>query len=164
MGIKKKVTLVFTSTKHMWVDIFPKAQLKPEHYTCHISLTNFPLNLLQQGRDIWSYFLNWFQVFRHTDERGILSKQPPTVSIQTLPFKLMWVWQMSSKGTARLHCVNQFLLTGWILVYLMTFSLNWEHHCHLGKLPPTTHAMYYEMVKPFRSCWIRHQGKAVRAS
>jgi hypothetical protein len=79
------------------------------------------------------------------DERGTLSKQHPTVFIQTLPFKLMWVWQMSSKGTARLHRVNQFVLTGWILVYLMTFSLNWEHHSHLGKLPPTTHAM----VKPF---------------
>jgi hypothetical protein len=40
---------------------------------------------------------------------------------------------------------------------LMTFSLNWEHHSHLGKLPPTTHAM----VKPFWSCWIRHQDEAV---
>jgi hypothetical protein len=34
------------------VDIFPKDQPKPEHYTCHISLTSFPLNLLQQGGDI----------------------------------------------------------------------------------------------------------------
>jgi hypothetical protein len=65
------------------------------------------------------------------DERGILSTQHPTVFIQTLLFILMWVWQVSSKGAARLHCVNQFVLTGWILVYLMTFSLNWEHHCTL---------------------------------
>jgi hypothetical protein len=141
MGIKKSHSSI-TSTKHMWVDIFPKAQAKPEHYTCQISLTNLPLNLLQQGGDIWSYFLNWFQVYRHTDERWILSKQHPTVFIQTLPFRLMWVWQMSSKeGTARLHCVNQFVLTVWILVYLIDIQLE------LGTpLPPwkasTNHTCY----------------------